>query len=291
MQTLLMRAAGALAISTVLATGASAAILAQWNFNADTNQRNASTGTGSLAVQGGMSFLTSLSTDASGSPGDTTPPGAAGFNHSQGMNGTATPATAVAGAAASGSVGLRVATSTAGFGNIKVSWHQAQGFRGSRYYQLFATTNGTTFSPVSGGLGSSAANLGGTAGNSWYDSLTVSNTGLVEIRVRDGKILDPTGNGMGWELSYTFPSGSAVENNPNFGVLLAAVHAPSTSDYVSSFAGTTNLGDSVKGYLRNGSAAGGGLRYDLITVSTVPEPMSAGVAALGGSVMLLRRRR
>jgi hypothetical protein len=266
-----------LALLVALASPAMGAIVTQWSFNADGSSPKApSTGAGSMSAIGGMTFLTSLSTDNSGSPGDMTPPNGTGFNHSQGMNGTATPATASVAAAASGSVGLRVNTNTTGFTNLTFSWHQAQGFRGSRYYQVYATTDGTTFAPVSGGTGSVAANLG----NAWYDSLTVSNTGLIEIRAKDAKILGTNGDSMGYELSYSFPVGSAYENNPNFGVLLASVWAPGGNDYVSSFAGTTNLADTVKGYLRNGSAAGGGLRYDLITVSGVAVPEASTILCL-----------
>lgn len=280
----------AVMVSMIVGSTLSAATITQWNFNADSSQTNPSIGSGSLAVQGGMSFLTSLNTDNAGSPGDTTPPNATGNNHPKGMNGTATPATATAAAAASGSVGLKISASTVGYSDIKVSWHQAQGYRSSRYYQIYATSDGTNFVPVSGGTGGFSGNLG----NSWYSSISVSNSGLVDIRANDGKILGTNGDSFGYELSYTFPSGSVYENNPNFAAILAAVWDPTgaVSDYVSSFAGTTNLGDATKGYVRNSSSTGGGLRYDLITVSGVPEPTTLVLAGCGlAFVSAISRRR
>ena len=286
----------AAAVGALLASPLAVATIAQWSFNNDTtNPKPPTSGAGSLSTQGGMTFLTALTSDNTGSPGDATPLSPLGWNHSQAMNNTATPATAAAGAAFSGSVGLKATASTVGYGNIRVSWHQAQGFRGSRYYQLFATSDGTTFVPVSGGVGAVAANLGGTPGNPWYSSLSIDNNGLVDVRVNDGKILNATGESMGYELSYAFAPGSAYENNPNFAVVLAAVYPAGGNDYVSSFAGSTNPADATKGYLRNGTSTGGGLRYDLITVAgtAIPEPGSLAllvVACLGCGGRRRRRR-
>lgn len=279
----------AAAAASFLASIASASVITQWNFNGNgAAQRTPSIGAGTLSVVGGASLLTSLSTDNGGSPGDTT----AGVNpnHAQGVGGVPfgfgqqTPPSSPP--TPSGTNGVRALVNTSGFTDIQFSFHVATGFRASRFYQLYATSDGTNYLPVSGGTGSSAGNLGGTVGDSWYSALGIDNNGLVDIRVNSGKILGATGASFGYELTYTFPSGSAFENNPNFGVMLAAVWDSTANDYVSSFAGTSVV-DATTGYSRS-SAAGGGLRYDFFTVSGIPEPAS--MSLLLSATVLCRRR-
>jgi hypothetical protein len=101
-----------------------------------------------------------------------------------------------------------------------------------------------------------------------------------------------TGTGYLHDLSYTFPSGTAYDNNPNFGVRIAAVWRPNSTDFVSSFAGTTFDEDAAKGYIRDTSLGGNQVRYDLVRVSgIVPEPTGLALAISGLALVAVRRRK
>jgi hypothetical protein len=283
MSRLLVSLLGA-ASSLGIASTVFGATLAEWNFNAFSSPANPSTGTGTCVGFGsGLAFP--FTPNLTGSPGDPNP----AVNGSGSLNNNAAVRSGAALGSASGIRGIDVKTSTAGRDTPTISWHLLAGYRTSRYYQILATTDGTNYSPVPTGTGSTAATLG--AGTQTSSSATVSNSGLVTIIAKDGLIPATTnGDAFIYSLSYTFPTGTAYDNNPNFGVRIVSTWDPSGTDYVSSFAGTTST-DAAKGYSVTTTAGGGSVRYDMINISAVPEPTALALAGLGGTFALGRRRR
>lgn len=266
----------AIAVIMMLAASAQAFTVAEFNYNAGTSPGNASTGTGTSS---GAFFPFSSSLPLqNGSPNDTNPVVVNG-----GPNNASAPRSGPQPGEASGTRLFGVNTSMSGYGTPTIMWDVLSGYRTSRYYQIFGTTNGTDYNPVPTGTGSSGSNA--------FGSWSVSNDGLITIETVDGLI--DMGDGMGYmtDLSYSFPAGSAYDDNPDFGFRIAAVWAPGGADFVSSFAGT-DATDTVAGYIRNTSLGGSQNRYDLVRViGTVPEPTSLGLATLGLIAIVGRRRR
>ena len=273
----LLRCFAAIAICMVLAAGASATMLTEWNFNASSGPGNASTGTGTSA--GSFFPWTSALPVQTGSPNDANQPIVnGGPNNGSGNRSGPQPGEDPS----AQSRRWEVKTSTAGNHSPVVTWDFAQGYRAPRHYQMFATADGTTWNPVAGGTGSTISGSNGTA--------SVDASGLVTINTVDGLILDGTGNGYMHDLSYSFPEGTAYDNNPNFGVRWVAAWEPGGSDYVSSFAGTDSS-DEVSGYIRSTSAGGSEIRYDLVRVSAVPEPTCLALAFCGLALAGVAGRR
>jgi hypothetical protein len=313
-------------------------LITQWNFN--------NTGTGNNSIAAGSSglvtgtlalarnfatmnpvanpFATVINTGVSIDPGTvvtntSAPIGTYTYNRS--LNASVPNL-----AAANKSVGAAFTVSTLGTGSagqVKLSWSQTVGFRGSRYYQVLTSTSGTggPFLPVTGGLGSSVSQLvsgynSGSNAISGTASVTVSSAGIIDFRTIDqnwlGLSISSTGAnvytpfapssfaaGFVDNISYTLPTGQGYENNPNFAFAIVAVWDPSgtatsgTTGLLSSFAGTDST-NNVTGYT-NASASGAGLRLDLVTVTAVPEPSTivlavVGVAAAGYTTVRRRRR-
>jgi len=280
----LLRCFAAIAVTMMLVSGASAELVAEWNYNAASSPGNASTGTGTTS--GSFFPFTSSLPDQSGSQADTNqveifdPNGISlGFNNANGQRSSPAPGEA------SATRLYGVNTSTAGFTDISVTWDFLGGFRTSRYYQIFATSDGATFNPVSGGVGTGSVEAG-------VGSATVDSSGLITVNIDDGLIPPNADTPTDYllDLSYSFPNGSAFENNPDFGFRIAAIHAPGGADYVSSFAGTTGA-DPNSGFTNSTSAGGGTIRYDLIRVTGIPEPTALALAACGLAYAGLRRRR
>jgi hypothetical protein len=189
---------------------------------------------------------------------------------------------------------------------VKLSWSQTVGFRSSRYWQLLATTDGTTFSPVPTGTGSSistaVSGFSGTAAPftpiSGTANVTVSSTGLIDFRTIGLNSLSPSSTitapispydvSFVNNIEFTLPSGQGFENNANFGFAIVGAFDPTYggSDgavgLLSSVAGT-NSSDTTNGYNRS-VGLGGSMRLDMVTVSAVPEPGS--LAIVGGAVAL-----
>lgn len=283
------------AFAALISSSVSAsALVAEWSFNAEASPTAASiNNTGAAAtVTGGFIGLGGGFGPAVGktigSPGDlATAPDIGGTlnNNAMGRSGSRSVLDTAGAATPSGDASLGVFASTAVYSGLTVSWHQSVSYLGSRYYQLEVTTDGTTFAPVSGGIGSSALNLGINGQTS--TSATIDASGLI-THIADIGTVPSTSNGDGfvYELSYEFTSG-AWDNNPNFGFQISAIHDPSGSDYVSSGTGELFGAASGNGYTRTS------LYYDSIQISAaVPEPSMLasfiGLAALG---MVIRRRR
>jgi hypothetical protein len=273
----LSRYFAAIAVSMMLTSGLSAGLLTEWNYNAETNIGDASTGTGTTTGGGSFPFTNTLP-NSNGSSADP------GTVITQGLNNQEWTRRGPNAGEPSGDRSVTWATSTAGTTDIKLTWDMVAGYRTSRYYQISAATDGTTFVPVSGGIGAGSATPG-------VGFATVNSVGLITVMLDDGFEPDPSLDPVVpidylFDLSYAFPSGSAYENNPNFAVQIAAVHAPGGSDFVSSFAGTTSA-DAVSGYARSG---GNDTRYDLVRISGIPEPTSIGLAVCGLALMYIGRR-
>lgn len=197
---------------------------------------------------------------------------------------------------------------------VRLSWSQTVGFRSSRYWQLLATTDGTTYSPVPIGLGSTiSTTVNGYSGTSapftaisGTANVTVSNSGLIDFRTIGLNSLSPSSTtttplspydvSFVNNIQFTLPIGQGFENNANFGFAIVGAFDPAYDGtdgavgLLSSVAGT-NSADAVNGYNRS-TGSGGSMRLDLVTVSAVPEPGS--LAVLGGAAIaaagFVRRR-
>jgi hypothetical protein len=221
--------------------------------------------------------------------------------------------------AANESVGMSFKVPTTGMAPgeaVKLSWSQTVGYRSSRYFQLLATTDGTTYSPVPAGTGSSITTtvngFSGTAAPftpiSGTANVTVSSTGLIDFQTIGLNSLSPASTttapltpydvGFVNNIEFTLPVGQSFENNANFGFAIVGAFDPNYAGsdgavgLLSSVAGT-NSSDTTNGYNRS-VGSGGSMRLDLVTVSAVPEPGSLAIvgfaALIGGSVAWRRRR-
>lgn len=265
------------AIGAGFSATAMATTLAEFNYNAGSSPGNATTGVGTSS---GFFFPFSSSLPIqTGSPNDTNPVVVnGGPNNASGDR---------SGPQIGEAPGTRVAawrTSTEGFYAPTVTWDFMQGYRASRYYQMEVTYNGTDYlSLPAGGTGSSISGPFGTA--------SIDAAGLIDIRTIDGLIDDAMGTGYMADLSYAFPAGTGADDNPDFGYRISAAWDPQGSDFVSSFAGTDGVSDTVSGYIRSTSAGGNQIRYDLvrITGTAIPEPSS--LVIVGATLACVRVRR
>lgn len=247
-----------------------AAIITQFNFNSTTPDGTSTTGslapsigTGSLNLIGGTT-----STFASGS-GSTDP--ASTDNTALNTTGYPTQGTG------SGTAGVRFNVSTAGFTGISISFDLRQSNTASQYFQLQASTNGTTFTNVSGGT---ASILTQGSGN----TATFSNTGLLSSTT--------TSNNFVQGITYTFAAGSIYENAAAFAFRLVAVFDPATTGSYTG-AGRTTAG------VASAYGTTGTVRFDMVTVNgtagttppAVPEPASIAMVAVGVSGVVVLRRR
>lgn len=235
---------------------------------------------------------------------------------------TSLPSVAVANKSAGSAFTVPTTAAVAGQ-PLQLSWSQAVGWRASRYYQVLTSTSGTAgpFLPVSGGVGSSVSQAvtgynSGTSPISGTATVTVSNDGIIDFRTIENNWINlsvsstganvyspfvPASFAAGYvnDITFTLPAGRGFEGNPNFAFAIVGIWDPSnpsatsgTTGLVSSFAGTDSL-NGTTGYVTSG-ASGGQARFDLVTVSIVPEPSSVamlGVAVATGGVVTWRRRR
>lgn len=276
MQFQLLRTLPAIAVLCFATSSAMADQVAQFNYNASSSPGNASFGSGTTS---GSAFpFSSNLPETTGSPGDTNLVMISGSDNNSSANRSGPQPLE-----ASGGRAITWFTSMAGFEAPSISFDMLGGYRVSRYYQISATADGTNYTPVSGGVGSS--------GSGAFGSYDISSDGLIDFRTVDALIDNNTGTGYMEDMSYTFPAASAYNNNPNFGVRIAAVWDPAGSDFVSSFAGTTAAADATSGYIRSTAAGGNGTRYDVVTITaSVPEPTSLLLVACGLGMVATRRR-
>lgn len=294
-------------------------VLGQWNANNRSNNTtflgatsgaNAASGVAAGFGQGNppISFASTL---ISGTPTD---PGTDLSGTTYNLAYTVNPPLTTA---ANLSIGMSFKLPTTGMATgeaVKLGWSQTVGYRSSRYYQLLATTDGTTYSPVPVGTGSSiSTTVNGFSGNSAATftpisgtaNVTVSSTGLIDFRTIGLNSLSPvsttTAPLIPYDVSFvndivfTLPTGQGFENNANFGFAIVGAFDPNYvgSDgaigLLSSVAGL-NSTDTVNGYNRS-VGSGGSMRLDLVTVSAVPEPGSLSILATGILILTAFRMR
>lgn len=161
--------------------------------------------------------------------------------------------------------GIEVAVNTTGFVNIAVSFDLYQQNTSSKYFQLQASSDGTNFLDVSDGF----ASFGAVQGNT---NTVFTSSGLYSTTSAGGSAPP-----FVQQITYQFPTGSAYENNPNFKFRVVAAFDPNTGSYSGS----------------NGSYTGNRVNFDMVTVSSVPEPGGLALLALVAlpAARLLRRKR
>jgi len=203
---------------------------------------------------------------------------------------------------------------------VQLNWSQTVGYRSSRYWQLLANTDGTNYTPVPAGTGSSiSTTVAGFQAPSPYTPISgtanvdVSSTGLIDFRTIDQNSLlpnctttaplSPYDVGFVNNIQFTLPTGQGFENNPNFGFAIVGAFDPNyvgtdgAVGLISSVAGTDSS-DTTSCY-NGSSSSGGSMRLDLVTVSAVPtavpEPSTwvmglAGIACAGWGAFRRRKR-
>jgi len=240
----------------VVSSSSSAGVITQWTFNSIAPDASTSTGTTSPSTGSGTLALigSTTSTFAGGSPGDTS-----SSTDNSGLNVAGFPAVG----ANNGTAGIQVNVSTFGqAGPVQISFDLRQSATASRYFQLQASSDGTSFSNVSGGT----ASVGAVSNNT---GTSFSNTGLYS------NTTNTTTQNFVQGITYTFPAGSVYENDPNFAFRFVSVFDPANN---TSYTGSNGT------YGTSGTA-----RFDLVTVA--PEPTSACLLGVGGLLLLGRRRR
>jgi len=201
-------------------------VVAAWNYNSLVNASYiaATTGNGTTAGYGQGAPSAPLSSIINN--GSASDPGTTQSSTTYNRSITVNPPLLTA---ANLGVGVKWTTSTAGYTDpINITWSQTVGYRSSRYWQILASTDGTTFVIPTGGIGS---NISSSVTS--YDSsntaingnatATISNSGLIDIRTLNFNSLAPTSttnnsitaNGWGFldNLSFTLPTGKGYENN------------------------------------------------------------------------------
>jgi hypothetical protein len=241
-------------------------VITGWNFNSVVPDATPSTGTNAASVGTGTASLIggTSATFATGA-------GTIGGNDNSGWNVTNWAAQGTG----SGTRGVQFTGSTAGFTNITLDMDLRMSGTVSRFFQLQATSDGSTYSNVSGGVATGPTVLNNNL------AAAMSSSGLIEIQSSSG------GQQFAEGFRYSFATNSLFENNANFGFRLLAVFDPvNGSNYISSNAGTTAA-----------YGTGGTFRLDNISIngtSAVPEPTSIAllsVAGFAGLAVSYRRRK
>jgi|GEM_PF-620471 len=242
----------------------SAQIITQWTFNSVVADASTSTGSSLPSVGNGTaSAIGDVNAGfAAGSPRDdaVSDNTAWSLSHWPAQGGD------------SGMAGAQFLVSTAGiFDRIEISFDFRQSLTASERLQLQATSDGVSFSNVSGGTASF-----GTTGNNTGTSFDT-----------DGLLINTAASSSQafvQSVTYTFTAGSEFEDNANFGFRIVSVFDGAQYDAAGA---SSNYGTS------------GTVRLDMVTVSSasgavaVPEPATSGLAmgAFALAVVLTRRRR
>jgi hypothetical protein len=156
--------------------------------------------------------------------------------------------------------GVRFNVPTTGFDNIRVSWDHRLSNTSSRWYQFRYTTDGTNFLELATPVRLGALD---NAGDTWH------NNNIADLSSIPG-----------------------VNNNPNFGFQVLSSFSPVAFTEVQT--STNFLADAAYEVARNNGsstyAGTGTWRFDMVTVTSVPEPTSLSLLTIG-AVGLMRRRR
>ena len=122
--------------------------------------------------------------------------------------------------------------STAGRGNIVISWDALPSNTGPKYYRLLYTTDASVVSPV------------------WV-AYNATGSGT-----ESGLYVNPVGGSWTIQNQADLSGVPALQNNPNAAFRLVSAYAPGTSAYAAAQSGST-------------AGSGGTLRLDMVTVSGV----------------------
>jgi len=234
--------------------------LAQWNFNSIVPDANNATG----------SVLPSFGSGSASTIGGVTAGFAAGSPRDVATDNTAWslgswPAATVG----SGTAGVQFMASTLGIlTSIQISFDLRQSATASERFQLQATTDGVTFSNVSGGVAAF-----GAVGNNIDTSFSATGLYINTVAASNQAFVQ--------NITYTFAAGSPFQNDLNFGFRLLSVFDGTEYDAAG---------------LASTYGASGTLRIDMVAISTiqaVPEPAvgAVWVAALMGVASAARRYR
>ncbi len=181
----------------VLAAGAPAQIITQWNFNTNggntAGTQTPNIGAGSIARVGAPQLAFRAGNDQGGSSDP------AGDVNNAALDLSPWAAQGVG----SGLHGVEFRVSTAGFSDIVVSYDHRHSNRMSRWTQFQYTTDGVTF--TSAGLLNNGIFEASNDGDTWYNGRQVDLTSI-----------------------------DAVDNNPNFAFRIVSIFAPGTSTYFTS---------------------------------------------------------
>jgi len=255
-------AASAVVLAIGLGTNAQAAVVAQWDFNAATDKLVASTGTGTAVNIGGTA--SSFASDTAGN-GSSDPNAVGTGNGGGGWGLTTFPAQSTNSGTAGGRFNFDTSSFTStNFSAITVGFDLRTSNTASRWYRLdYTTDNGDTWtlgSPVR--LSPDLA----SAGDRWHNGNSVTLTD------------------------------SALFSNADAGIRIVSVFSPDAFTQVS---GNVSFGaDSAYEVARNPAEGAnsaylptGTWRFDMVTVTAVPEPSSLALLGLIGGVGVYRARR
>lgn len=272
----------AAALSAFAARGARGAVVTSWSFEnnsvATNNSPTPSAGSGTASAIGMNVYATpnvgvtacDVVQGVAGDTGANTVADTSLVWRIRGQAGTNGAANGWSSQAPIGTQGAVFAASTAGFSSINVSFDWYATTQGEANLQLQYTTDGATWHNAPITL------AGSDAGLTVLTNSTSPNT-VTGSYVSDNKVNNGASAGQDWFTGLTAAINDPLAaNNPNFAVEL--VNASTGADCVST-AGTA---------LNNTS---GNWRFDNIVVSGTPEPASVSLIALGGLVLLKRRKK
>jgi hypothetical protein len=233
---------------------ARAVTITQWNFNLATGVNNTpapSTGAGSATPVGMNGDANNADILAAGGPPNSSDPGAP--NNVWRVRGSMSNGWSGTTQLLSGA---RFNASTVGYNNVVASFDLNATDGSPRHGQFQYTVDGTNF-------------------------------------ISFGPILDFNAGNSTWVNGFTFDLSSvpAAANNPLFGFKLVSAFSPVEFTNANGVqpANTAFQRASAEPQVYNGTA--GNWRFDMVTISGVPEPSSLVVSALGGLSFALARRR
>lgn len=250
-------------LAALSAPSAHAAIISQWNWNGVSLANIGVPTTGTTGTYANVLTTGSILTSASGPTGSLTDP----LGSSVGNNAALASAFPAVGDP-SGTDGFGVkSVDTTGAGQVQVGGALKVGRNASRFWQLFATTDGTNWSPVSGGVGA-VTDIG--VGTEAPSAVSINNSGLISFTANAAAYTNSNPSGYA-SFTYTLPTGQGYENISTFGFRVLAAWDPNGSGYVAASPTGTYAGSGV----------GAGILIDMVTVSNVPEPATVGLAVMG----------
>lgn len=248
-------------------------IISQWNWNGVTLANIGVPTTGTTGTYAGVLTTGTILSSASGPTGSPTDPLGASPGNWAALAGNYPAATAP-----SGTDGFGVTSvNTNGSSQVQVGVSLKVGRNASRYWQIFASTDGTTWNPVSGGIGA-VTNIG--SGTEQPVAVSISNSGLISFTANNAAFANSNPSGYA-SFTYTLPTGQGYENSSTFGFRVLSVWDPSGTSYVAASPSGTYAG----------TGGGTSILLDMVTVTAIPEPASIGIFSMGlGFVTLMRRR-